>query len=390
MSFHKLRLLTAGESHGPALTVVLEGLPAQIPISRERLQHQMKRRQLGHGRGARMKIETDEVEITAGLRSGKTLGTPIGLTIRNLDYQNWDQIMNIWDRPTDNKRVVHRPRPGHADLAGGLKYGEKDLRNILERASARESAARTAAGTLCRFLLEQAGIEIASHIVRVGSVALQMRNVEWNKIQNVQDSERLRCVDPGVEDQMIREIDAAQQQKETLGGEFEVVAHNVPPGLGSHIQWDRKLDGRIAQAILSVPAIKAVAIGDALAQASAPGSESHDEIYFQKERGFYRKTNRAGGLEGGITNGEELRITGFMKPLSTLMKPLQSVDVVSKKAEEAVVERSDVCAVPAAGVVAEAMVAMVLADALLEKFPGDTLEEFSTALDHFRKLISAY
>ena len=390
MSFHRLRFLSAGESHGPALTVVLEGLPARLPVSRERLQQQMRRRQLGHGRGARMKIETDEVEITAGLRFGKTLGTPIGLTIRNRDYQNWEEIMNVWQGPADNKRVVHRPRPGHADLAGGLKYGEKDLRNILERASARESAARTAAGTLCRFLLEQAGIEIASHVVRVGSVALHNRSVEWEKIQSVQDSDLLRCVDSGVEAQMIREIDAAQQKKETLGGEFEVVAHNVPPGLGSHIQWDHKLDGRIAQAILSVPAVKAVAIGDALTQASAPGSESHDEIYFEKGRGFYRKTNRAGGMEGGITNGEDLRITGFMKPLSTLMKPLQSVDVVSKKAEEAVVERSDVCAVPAAGVVAEAMVAMVLADALLEKFSSDTLEEFSAALDHYRKLISSY
>ena len=390
MSLHKLRLLTAGESHGPALTLILEGLPARLPVSRERLQHQMKRRQLGHGRGSRMKIETDEVEITAGLRFGETLGTPVGLTIRNLDYENWDEIMNVWQKPVENKRVVHRPRPGHADLAGGLKYGSKDLRSILERASARESAARTAAGTICRFLLEQAGIEIASHVVRIGSVALQNRNVAWETMQSVQDSDRLRCVDPGVEKQMIREVDEAQKQKETLGGEFEVVARNVPPGLGSHIQWDHKLDGRIAQAILSVPAVKAVAIGDALTQASAPGSEAHDEIYFEKDRGFYRKTNRAGGLEGGITNGEDLRVTGFMKPLSTLMKPLQSVDVVSKKAEQAVVERSDVCAVPAAGVVAEAMVAIVLADALLEKFPGDTLEEFSAALDHYRRLIASY
>lgn len=390
MSFRKLRLLTAGESHGPALTAVLEGIPAQLPVSMEEFQRQMRRRQLGYGRGGRMKIETDEVEVTGGLRFGKTLGSPVSFMIRNRDFQNWADIMDVWSPPSQEKRIVQRPRPGHADLAGGLKYGEKDLRNILERASARESAARTAAGTLCRFLLKQAGIEIASHVVRIGSLSLPERNVEWERIASVQASDRLRCVDPAMEQQMIREIDAAQQKKETLGGEFEVVARNIPPGLGSHIQWDQKLDGRIAQAILSVPAVKAVAIGDALTQASAYGSESHDEIYYEKERGFFRKTNRAGGLEGGITNGEEIRVTGFMKPLSTLMKPLQSVDVVTKNAEEAVVERSDTCAVPAAGVVGEAMIALVLADALLEKFAGDTLDEFLAALNYYKKKLASY
>ena len=390
MSFRRLRLLTAGESHGPALTAILEGLPAHVPISREKFQHQMKRRQLGYGRGARMKIETDEVEITAGLRFGKTLGSPVGLMIRNRDFQNWEEIMNIWQEPSETKRAVHRPRPGHADLAGGLKYGERDLRNILERASARESAARTAAGALCSQLLEQAGVQIASHVIRIGSVSLKERNIDWGKIQSVQDSDLLRCTDPVIEQQMVELVNSAQQNKETLGGEFEVVARNVPPGLGSHIHWDQKLDGRIAQAILSVPAVKAVSIGEGILQAESFGSQAHDEIYFEAGRGFFRKTNRAGGLEGGITNGEEIRVTGYMKPLSTLMKPLQSVDIVTKKSEEAVVERSDTCAVPAAGVVAEAMIAMVLADALLEKFPSDTLEELQAALAFYRKQLSDY
>jgi len=390
MSFYKIRLLTAGESHGPALTAILEGLPAHIPVSREKLQHQMRRRQLGYGRGARMKIETDEVEITAGLRFGKTLGSPIAFNIHNRDFQNWENTMNIWQKPVESKRAVHRPRPGHADLAGGLKLGDKDLRNILERASARESASRTAAGSVCRQLLERVGVEIASHVTRIGSVCLQKRDVSWQNIQKVQDSEQFRCVDPLIEQKMIEEVNAAIQERETLGGEFDVVVRNVPPGLGSHIQWDRKLDGRIAQCVLSVPAVKAVSIGDAIEQASSAGSQAHDEILYEAKRGFFRNTNRAGGLEGGITNGEEIRVTGFMKPLSTLMKPLQSVDVLTKEAEEAVVERSDVCAVPAAAVVAEAMMALVITDALLEKFSSDTLEELLAALDYYRSQISQY
>lgn len=390
MSLRKLRFLTAGESHGPALNAILEGLPAHLTVSRQKLQHEMKRRQLGYGRGARMKIETDEVEITGGIRFGKTLGSPIGILIRNQDFANWGEVMDVWNLTDSPKRVVNRPRPGHADLAGGMKYQEQDLRNILERASARESVARTAAGTLCRFLLEHAGILIASHVTRIGSVALEMQNAEWDRIVSVQDSELLRCVDSNVEKLMIAEIDRAQQHKETLGGEFQVVARNVPAGLGSHIQWDHKLDGRIAEAILSVPAVKAISIGDAIAQASAPGSQAQDEIFFEQGRGFYRKTNRSGGLEGGITNGEEIRITAFMKPLSTLMKPLQSVDVISKKPEEAVVERSDTCAVPAAGVVAEAMLAMVLADVMLEKFCGDTMEEFLDGFQHYQANLKKY
>ena len=389
MSFRKIRLLTSGESHGPAVTAILEGLPGQLPISREKLQQQMRRRMMGYGRGGRMKIETDEVEITGGLRFGKTIGSPVGILVRNRDFANWEDVMSPWG-PEDSRREVHRPRPGHADLAGGLKFGEHDLRNILERASARETVARTAAGALCKQLLEHAGIEIASHVLSVGRAAVPSRRFDWSEIVAVQDSEKLRCADAAAEEQMIAEIDEAKKRKETLGGVFEVVARGVLPGLGSHVQWDQKIDGRIAQAILSIPAIKGIQAGDAFEIAKSCGSEAHDEIFFDQNRGFVRKTNRAAGLEGGITNGEEIRIRAAMKPLSTLMKPLQSVDVVSKNAQEAVVERSDVCSVPAAGVVGEAMLALVLTDALLEKFSCDSLPELLAAIDFYRKSIASY
>lgn len=388
--FRKLRMLTAGESHGPGLSAILEGLPAQIPVSREQLQHQMKRRQLGYGRGGRMKIENDEVEITGGIRFGKTIGSPIGLLIRNRDFQNWQQAMSVWEEPGEGKKSVRRPRPGHADLPGGLKYGEHDLRNILERASARESAARTAAGSLCRQFVEKAGIAIASHVLSTGGIRSQLETPTWEQILSVQDSERLRCCDPSSEEKMIEAVDQAKTNRETLGGVIEIIAKGVPPGLGSHIQWDHKLDGRIAQAMLSIPAVKGVIIGDAFRIAETPGSSAHDEIFYDDAGGFSRKTNRAGGTEGGITNGEEIRVRVAMKPLSTLMKPLQSVDVLTKEAQEAVVERSDVCAVPAAGVVGEAMLAMVLADALLEKFSSDTLSEFLAALNHYLQQLHNY
>lgn len=388
--FRKLRMLTAGESHGPGLSAILEGLPAQMPVSHEQLQHQMKRRQLGYGRGGRMKIENDEVEITGGIRFGKTIGSPIGLLIRNRDFQNWQQAMSVWEEPGEGKKSVRRPRPGHADLPGGLKYGEYDLRNILERASARESAARTAAGSLCRQFVEKAGIAIASHVLSTGGIRSQLETPTWEQILSVQDSERLRCCDPSSEEKMIEAVDQAKTNRETLGGVIEIIAKGVPPGLGSHIQWDHKLDGRIAQAMLSIPAVKGVIIGDAFRIAETPGSSAHDEIFYDDAGGFSRKTNRAGGTEGGITNGEEIRVRVAMKPLSTLMKPLQSVDVLTKEAQEAVVERSDVCAVPAAGVVGEAMLAMVLADALLEKFSSDTLSEFLAALNHYLQQLHNY
>lgn len=361
-----------------------------MPVSREQLQHQMKRRQLGYGRGGRMKIENDEVEITGGIRFGKTIGSPIGLLIRNRDFQNWQQAMSVWEEPGEGKKSVRRPRPGHADLPGGLKYGEHDLRNILERASARESAARTAAGSLCRQFVEKAGIAIASHVLSTGGIRSQLETPTWEQILSVQDSERLRCCDPSSEEKMIEAVDQAKTNRETLGGVIEIIAKGVPPGLGSHIQWDHKLDGRIAQAMLSIPAVKGVIIGDAFRIAETPGSSAHDEIFYDDAGGFSRKTNRAGGTEGGITNGEEIRVRVAMKPLSTLMKPLQSVDVLTKEAQEAVVERSDVCAVPAAGVVGEAMLAMVLADALLEKFSSDTLSEFLAALNHYLQQLHNY
>lgn len=385
----KLRFLTSGESHGPALSAILEGLPAHLPISREKLQHQMSRRQLGYGRGARMKIETDEVEITGGIRFGKTIGSPIGLLIKNHDFRNWQEAMSVWD-PGEARKSVHRPRPGHADLPGGLKYGEHDLRNILERASARETAARNAVGALCRQLLDQAGIQIASHVVSIGSVRTSLQDPAWEQVLTAQDSDRLRCCDPPAEQKMIDEIDRAKAGKETLGGAVEILARGVPPGLGSHIQWDQKIDGRIAQAMLSVPAVKGVTIGDAFRIAETPGSAAHDEIIYDTDSGFHRKTNRAGGTEGGITNGEDLRIRIAMKPLSTLMKPLSSVDVLTKEPEEAVVERSDVCAVPAAGVVCEAMLAIVLADAMLEKFACDTLGQFLASFQHYQEQLRRY
>jgi chorismate synthase len=417
MGLRKLRLLTAGESHGPAVTVILEGLPARLPLSQEKLRHQMMRRQWGYGRGARMKIETDEVEITAGVRFGITIGSPISLVIRNLDFQNWKASMSVWDDAGDAGKTptcaagggdgasslkrnastverflkaVHRPRPGHADLAGGLKYNEKDLRNILERASARETVARTAAGAVARQLLDQVGIEIASHVLSIGSVQTSIPDPSWDQIAAVQNSERLRCCDSEAEDRMVSTIDRAKSDRETLGGVVEIAARNVPPGLGSHIQWDHKIDGRIAQAMMSIPAVKGVTIGDAFAVAESSGSAAHDEIFHTPERGFFRKTNHAGGTEGGITNGENLRIRIAMKPLSTLMRPLSSVDIGTKQTVEAVVERSDVCAVPAAGVVAEAMLALVLADALLEKFASDSLNEFLASFEHYKKQLASY
>ena len=388
MSLVRLRLLTAGESHGPAESCVLEGMPAHVTLSREELQHQMRRRQMGYGRGGRMKIETDEVEITAGVRGGRTLGSPIGILVRNLDFANWQETMSVWETPTDTRRVVTRPRPGHADLPGGLKYRQQDLRNILERASARETVARTAAGKLCEQMLNAVGIEVASHVMSIGSVSTTEGSPDWSAITAVQDSMRLRCVDQAVEDRMIAAVEDAKSRKETLGGIVQVVARGVPAGLGSHVHWDRKLDGRVAQIMMSIPSAKGVSIGDAFQIARSIGSQAHDEIYYESGQGFYRKTNRSGGTEGGITTGQELRILVAFKPLSTLMKPLMSVDILSKQQEAAVVERSDVCAVPAGGVVAEAMLSLVLADALLEKFSSDTLPDLQEALEAYRKRLA--
>jgi len=370
-----LRFLTAGESHGPALTVVVDGLPAGVPVEREAIDFDLRRRQGGYGRGGRMKIETDTVEVLSGIRHGRTLGSPVSLLVRNRDHAAWLDVMSPDPQPdaARERRRLRYPRPGHADLAGALKYGTDDLRNVLERASARETTARVAAGALARALLRAAGIEVRSHVLRVG-VAVLDRCVPWHDLDRVEDSP-VRCVDAAAAEAMMAEVDRAKKDGDSIGGVVEVVARGLPPGLGSFAEWDRRLDGRIAQALMSIHAVKAVAIGDGVAGGQQRGSAFHDEILWSAGAGIERPTNRAGGLEGGITNGEELRATAVVKPIPTLLIALRSVDLRSKEPQKASVERSDTCVVPAAGVVAEAMLALVLADALLEKAGGDSLEE---------------
>jgi chorismate synthase len=378
-----LRFLTAGESHGPALTVILEGMPAGLPIDFQSLALDLRRRQAGYGRGRRMVIESDTAEFLGGVRHGRTTGGPIAMQIRNRDWDNWQATMYIEaERPADapgaRRAAVVRPRPGHADLAGALKYDHADIRDVLERASARETAARVAAGALARQFLGALGIRVISHVRAIGAVHLPgTRVVSTNEAEALEQSP-VRCADPEVATRMMAAIDEAREAGDTLGGQIEVVVTGLPVGLGSHVQWDRKLDGRLAQAVMSIPAIKAVAIGDGVDGAARPGSLVHDEIVLTQTaagRQLSRPTNRAGGLEGGITTGEDLRVTAFMKPIATLMQPLRSVDLTTLEEAPAAIERSDVCAVPAAGVIAEAMVALVLADAVLERFGGDSLSQ---------------
>jgi chorismate synthase len=375
-----LRFLTAGESHGPALTVVVEGLPAGLPFDRAAIDADLKRRQGGYGRGGRMQIESDSVEVLSGIRHGRTLGSPVALVIRNRDHENWRDVMSAEPQGPEAtaRRALKHPRPGHADLAGALKYLTDDLRNVLERASARETAARVAAGRLVRSLLDACQVEVRSHVLRIGSAALRRGPVGWEELKDVEHSP-VRCVDPEIEKAMIEQIDRAKSAGDTVGGVFEVVVRGAPPGLGSFGQWDRRLDGRLAQALMSIPAVKAVALGAGAAAGETPGSSFHDEILFDDQQGLHRGSNRAGGLEGGVTNGEELRVQGVVKPIPTLLIGLRSIDLVTKEPRTASVERSDTCVVPAAGVVGEAMVAWVVADALVEKFGGDTLTEL---LDH--------
>jgi chorismate synthase len=380
-----LRFLTAGESHGQGLVATLEGMPAGLSIDFDAITTELRRRQGGYGRGQRMAIESDRAEMLSGIRRGKTTGAPIAMLIRNKDWKNWQNTMHVEVEAPEgstgaNRAPVVRPRPGHADLAGALKYGHDDIRDVLERASARETAARVAAGAVARQLLAAVGCEISSHITGVGAVVLPPgSHVTFEAVKAMALEAPLRCTDPALEKKMMAAIDAAKQAGDTLGGSFEVIAHGVPIGLGSYVQWDRKLDGRLAQALMSIPAIKAVAIGDGVEGARRPGSQVHDEIVLGREpsgeSAIQRPTNRAGGLEGGVTNGEELRVTGFMKPISTLMKPLRSVDLTSMEESPAAIERSDTSAVPAAAVVGEAMVALILADALLDRFGGDTLTD---------------
>jgi chorismate synthase len=382
-----LRFLTAGESHGPALTVIVEGLPAAVPVDRALIDADLKRRQGGYGRGGRMKIESDSVEVLSGIRHGKTLGSPVSLLIRNKDHDNWRDVMSPDPQPPEarKRRALKHPRPGHADLSGALKFLTDDLRNVLERASARETTARVAAGGLAKALLGAAGIEVRSHVVRIGKAAVAGPPLAWEALASVEESP-VRCTDATAAKAMIAEIDAAKKAGDTVGGIFEVVAHGVPPGLGTFAHWDRRLDGRIAQALMSIHAVKAVSLGDGFRGGDTPGSAFHDEILFDDAQGLHRPTNRAGGLEGGITNGEELRAQAVVKPIPTLLIPLRSVDLRTKDPQMASVERSDTCVVPAAGVVGEAMVAFVLADALLEKFGGDSLTELLEHVESTRRL----
>jgi len=370
------RFLTAGESHGEALVAVIDGVPAGVPLTEDDINRDLARRQRGYGRGGRMKIERDRVHLTSGVRWGLTLGSPLTLTIPNLDWENWKATMSVGaPEPGTAAKQVTRPRPGHADLAGAMKYGHKDIRNVLERSSARETTARVAVAGVAKRLLSEFGIEILSHVTEIGGVRVGELDLPWSEIRSRAEASEVRCADPETADRMIAAIDDAKAKGDTLGGVFEVVALGCPVGLGSYVQWDRRLDGRLAQAFCSIHAIKGAELGLGFETARRPGSQVHDEILYDADHGFKRATNNAGGLEGGVTNGQAVVVRAAMKPLSTLRTPLRSVDVATKEAVEAVVERSDVCAVPAAGVVGEAMMAIVLAQAFLEKFGGDSLEE---------------
>ncbi|HEX8127500.1 MAG TPA: chorismate synthase [Pyrinomonadaceae bacterium] len=387
------RFTTAGESHGRALVAIVEGLPAGVPVEIDLINRELERRQWGYGRGGRMKIEQDRAEILSGVRHGLTLGSPVALMIENKDWKNWTDVMSAEARDVapEKSRRVKRPRPGHADLAGGLKYGTRDLRDVLERASARETAARVGVGALAKGLLAAFQVEILSHVVQLGGVPAAPLDLKWDEIAAIADDAPLRCGDADAQARMVELIDEKRREGDTLGGIFEVVARGVVAGLGAHTSWDEKLDGRLAQSLMSIPAVKAVAVGAGVEASALAGSAVHDEINYDREaREFTRPTNRAGGLEGGITNGEELRVRGHLKPISTLRRALRSVDIDTKDEEAAAFERSDVTAVPAAGVIGEAMVALVLARAMCEKFGGDSLPEMRRNFDGYLAQLRAY
>jgi chorismate synthase len=381
-----LRLTTAGESHGPGLTCILEGLPAGLELDQDTLNRDLARRQLGHGRGGRMKIERDRVEVTGGVRHGRTLGGPIALQVVNRDYANWEERMNPW--PVDGDvDEVHLPRPGHADLVGTQKYGLTDVRDILERASARETAARVAGGAVAKSFLRAFGVEVFSHVIQITSVKAPLRHDLVPADFDHVDESPVRCLDPEASAAMVEEINRLRKANESLGGVFEVRAFGVVPGLGSHVSWEERIDGRLGQAVLSIQALKGAAIGDGFEVAGVPGSEAHDEIFWDEHRGYYRETNRAGGVEGGMTTGEPVVVRGWMKPLPTLTKPLRSVDISTHEPAEALRERTDSSTVPAAGVVAEAMVAFVLAAAYRDKFGGDHVNDVRAALRAYEERI---
>ncbi len=388
---NSLRLLTAGESHGKAVVAILEGMPAGVPIDLGRVNAELRKRQGGHGRGGRMKIEKDAIEVLSGIRFGKTLGSPIAFQIKNIDYANWEKKMAVEGEPPRDYKPITLARPGHADLAGVLKFGHDDIRNVIERSSARETTARTAAGAICKELLRRFDITWLAHVTHLGPISTRAR--EWTAsrapasfVRSVESSP-VRCADSAASSKMVATIDAAKKRGDTLGGIYEVVFFNVPPGIGSCMQWDRKLDARLAFGILSIHAQKAAEIGDGFAGAVLPGSKVHDEIFYSRSRGFYRRTNRHGGIEGGMTTGSPIVVRGAMKPISTLLKPLRSVDLKTRRATISRYERSDVCALPAASIVAEGVVAFILADSFLEKFAGDHLKDIQASVQHFRRRI---
>ncbi|GAA4843847.1 chorismate synthase [Paenibacillus vulneris] len=387
-----MRYLTAGETHGPQLTAIIEGFPSNVTIDFEEVNFQLARRQKGYGRGRRMQIEQDTANIVGGVRHGKTTGAPIALVVENKDWKHWTSVMNIEpiEGNDETKRRVNRPRPGHADLNGGLKYNQKDLRNILERSSARETTMRVATGAVARQLLSAFGIKVASQVIRIGEIEVKRQELPIDELIRITEESPLRVVDKDAEAQMIAAIDAAKEDGDTLGGIVECIIEGVPVGLGSHVQWDRKLDGRIAQAVLSIQAFKGCEIGIGFEAAKLRGSKVHDEIMYNEERGFYRASNRAGGFEGGMTTGEPIVVRGVMKPISTLYKALQSVDIDTKEAFTAQVERSDTCAVAAAGVIMENIIAWEVANAFLDKFGGDSLEEIRNNYNSFMEQVKSY
>lgn len=384
-----LRFLTAGESHGPALTVVIDGVPAGLSlVAAEHVDPWLRRRQGGYGRGRRQVIETDAARVLGGIRAGRTTGAPVALQVENRDWRTWETIMAPEPGGEPRKRALTKARPGHADLAGGIKYDHKDLRDVLERASARETAARVAAGAVALRLLAEAGVEGCARVVHMAGVACD-GGMDWARTDALDDSP-FRTFDQAAEEAIRARVDQAKRDGDTLGGIVEARFRGVPVGLGSHVQWDRKLDGRLAQAVMSVQAIKGVEIGDGWRNATVPGSEVHDPVYRDEARGYHRPSNHAGGLEAGITNGEELVVRAAMKPIATLMRPLPTVDVVTHEPADAARERSDTTAVPAASIVVLAMAALVLADALLEKFGGDTIRELRERLAAHRAHVAAY
>lgn len=390
-----MRFLTAGESHGPQLTAIIEGVPSGFNISIAKINDKLKKRQAGYGRGNRMKIESDKVQILSGVRDGKTTGAPITLVIENTDYANWKDIMNVEEVTNQTKRVS-KPRPGHADLNGGIKYNLKDIRDVLERSSARETAIRVAVGELCSQLLDHFSINIFSHVINIGGIQsksyqqLQLEEFMIAEFITCVEASDVRCFDSDISLLMKQEIDQAKRTGDSLGGIVEVIALGLPIGLGSHVHWDRKLDGKIGQAILSIQGFKGVEIGIGFGAANLPGSKVHDEILWSKEKGFYRSTNNAGGLEGGMTNGEPLIVKGAMKPIPTLYKPLNSVDIDTKDPFEATIERSDTCAVPAASIVAESVVAFEITKAFFEKFAGDSYDEIAANYRSYLKQVEEY